>query len=273
MAPMRNTGPLALRVSSKRLPRPLLEAAGWCFDRLLGFHRFNALYSALPPHGTLEFAQTFLEAMKISVEMDGSPHDIPANGPLIVISNHPYGIIDGLALDALLLSVRKDATLMAVQPLKAISEFRDHFIFVGPRGRRRTREASVQGWRQTFQWIARGGALVVFPAGDAARFQWRRMAVTDRPWSPHIAALARRTRARVLPFYFHGHNSWGSQIAGLLCPPLHKLRLIAETNNKRGRTLRAKMGRVIEPSELSQFATDEEAIAFLRTETEKLARP
>ena len=131
----------------------------------------------------------------------------------------------------------------------------------------------MHGWRKTLRWLLDGGAIAIFPAGNVARFDWRRRAVADLPWTTHVAAVARRTGAGVLPVYFHGHNSWAAQVAGVLCPPLYDLLRLAETNNKLRRTVRATVGQVIQPEVLSGFASDEEATAFLRTQTEKLALP
>ena len=273
MVTSRATKVLSIKASSKRLPRPLSEAARRCFNLLLGFEAFNAIYSRLPPCEAIDLSRNFLDAMKVRVELDGEPRDIiPATGPLVVIANHPFGLIEGMVLDALLLSVRPDVTGMAVHLLAAIPEWRDRWIFVDPLRSKRKRKLNARGWRLAFQWVGRGGAMGVFPAGRVARFQWRRWAVADQPWSPHIAALARRTGAPVLPLYFHGRNSWAFQLAGILCPPLQNLCLVREITNKRGWTLRATLGRLIQPRELARFSTDGEAIAFLRHETEKLGR-
>jgi len=98
------------------------------------------------------------------------------------------------------------------------------------------------------------------------------MTVADQPWSSHIAAVARQARAPILPVYFHGHNGWAFQLVNALCPPLQDLLLLREVVNKDGQTLRATVGRLIEPVELSQLETDNDATAFLRQETERLAR-
>ena len=273
MASGRNPEVLGINLSSKYLPRPLLEAAGRYFQWLMGFHRFNAIYSQLPPCEPADFSRTFLEAMRVHFEFSGRPIDtIPATGPLIAVANHPFGMVEGLAIDALLLSRRPDVAQMSFQLFTAIPELQNRWIFVDPLQSRSRRQINLRAWRQSFQLLARGGTLAVFPAGRVARFQWRRLSIADRPWSPHIAALARRTDAVVLPVYFHGRNSWTFQLVGILCPPLRYLLAVSEFTNKRGRTLRASIGRLIQPGELSRFTTDEEAIGFLRRETEMLAR-
>src|SRR5262249_46310270 len=50
-----------------------------------------------------------LREMKINFEVD--PADlarVPATGPVVVVANHPFGILDGVILTAMLLRVRTD---------------------------------------------------------------------------------------------------------------------------------------------------------------------
>lgn len=241
---------------------------------LFGVTRFDAICSEMPPHETIDFSRTLLATMQVRVELSGRPADtIPATGPLIVVANHPFGLIEGMAIDALLIERRPDVTVMAWHLISEISEYRDRWIFVDPLRQSGKRQLNVQSWRKAFQWLARGGAFALFPAGRVARFRWSRMAVADRPWTPHVGALARRTRAPVLPVHFHGRNSRLFQIVGALLPTLEGVLLLHEVNNKRGQTLRAVIGDLIEPDELAAFASDEEATEFLRQRTDALARP
>ena len=129
-----------------------------------------------------------------------------------------------------------------------------------------------EGVRRSFEWLARGGVLVVFPAGRVARFSWRRMRTAEQPWNSRIAAVARETQTKVLPVYFHGHNDWFFQVVGMLHPALQDLLFVREFTNKRGQTLRATIGPLIEPAELMHFASDDDASQFLRQETEKLSQ-
>jgi putative hemolysin len=263
---------MSLRISSKRLPPALLERVRLGLNWLLGFHKFDKVYHQLPPCAPADFSQVFLDAMEMRTEFDGEPIDaIPSTGPLILIANHPFGIVDGLALDAMLQSIRPDVTSMTVHQFSAVPEWRARQIFVGPPQRHDRQHLSFRGWRQAFRWIAHGGAIVLFPAGRVALFQWRRMAVLDRPWSPHIATIARRTGAPVLPVFVHGRNGLRFQLASCIHPQLQNLMVVGEAAKMRGRTLRATVGQLVQPQELTNFTTDEQAIEFLRQRTETLA--
>ena len=270
----RNPQVFGVKMRLKGLPRPILQGVKRTIDRLLGFDRFNVFYSRLPKCEPLDFSRTFLEAMNVRLDLAGRPVEaIPASGPLLVIANHPFGLIEGMALDALLLSRRPDVCFMAIYHLAAIPEWADRLIWVDQRDGRRSRKLNMQGWRQCFRWLDRGGALAIFPAGRVARIDLRRLNVTERPWSSHIGAVARRTGVAVLPVFFAGHNSWTYLLAGLLCPPLQNLLLIKEATNQQGRRLRINIGRLIQPGELSGFATDEEATQFMRQTLARLTHP
>ena len=269
----RNRQVFALKLSAKWVPRPLIEAARWVADRVLGFPEFNAIYAGLPECSTIDFPQTLLDALQVKLTVSGTPSEaIPPTGPLIVVANHPFGFLEGVALDALLLERRPDVAFMAMYVFAAIPEWRERWIFVDAERTRRKRRLNRESLRRSFEWLAGGGTLAVFPAGGTARFNWRRLRVAEQPWASQIAVIARRTRAKILPVYFHGHNGWPFQFFGMIHPRLQLLRFVRELTNKRGRTLCATIGRLIEPAELARFASDKDAIQFLKQQTEQLAQ-
>ena len=268
----RNTQILHLNISAKQLPRPVLAATKTVLHKLLGFRRFNAIYSGLPECAAADFSRTVLDAMHVRIEATGRPIDtIPQTGPLIVIANHPFGLSEAAALEIILLKRRPQIAVMTNKMLAQVPELHSRCIFVDPRNKRRNRRLNVQAWRRSFRWLAQGGALALFPAGRVARFQWSRMGVADVPWSSHIGALARRSNAPVLPLYFHGHNGSAFQLMSVLCPPLQDFLLLNEFNNKRDSTMRVSLGRIITSYEISCLADDTKVTELLRDETDKLA--
>jgi hypothetical protein len=93
----------------------------------------------------------------------------------------------------------------------------------------------------------------------------------DRKWSPHIAALVRRSGAPVLPIYLRGPTRINFQILGFISPLLQNARSVAAVSAFRNKDLHVTIGRLIRPVELQAFATDEEGAAFLQRQTEMLA--
>jgi len=240
-------------------------------ERFLGIDQLYSLCRDLEPTPET-FSAQLLGALSIRTEWRGLPLScVPSHGPLIVVSNHPYGLIEGLALDAMLLSRRTDVTVMVWHMVAQLPGTEDRGIYVDPLRLPENRTLNVQGFRKALELLGRGGALLVFPSGQVARYFFSAGAVVDPPWNPHVARLARRTKAQVLPIYFEGHNGLAFQLAALALPRLHQSLLIREVNNKRGFTLQATLGPLIAPDQLAAFATDEAAIAFLRSRTYALA--
>jgi len=263
---------MTVDLSRKRLPHQLARYATRFLNRLLGFDQFNDVYAQLPPYEPENFPTAFLGALGLRVKMAGAAENtIPASGPLIIVANHPTGLLDGMVLELVVRSVRPDIRVMAIHLFAMIPYYRDRCIFVGRPGSRSKRKLSARGWRESFRWLSRGGALALFPAGRVSRFQWRRLAVADRTWSPHIAALARRSGAPVLPVYLRGPPRTGFQILGFISPLLQNVRSVAAVSAFRNKDLHITIGRLIQPVELQTFVSDEEAAAFLQRQTEMLA--
>ena len=200
---------VGFRISSKRLPTGWTQRANRLLDRLFGFAAFNAAFDRAAQCRDSELGQAILDALGVRVELSGAPKEtIPREGALVVISNHPFGVLDAVAVHALLSSVRPDVSLLAAHWFAQIPRLQRPFmIIVGAQGAKKRRRQSVAGWRMTLQRLDRGEAILVFPAGQAARFDWGGMRIADLPWSAHVASVVRRASAAVVPVFFAGGNS------------------------------------------------------------------
>ena len=242
-------------------------------EKLLSLDTLNAYYAEHHRKSTKhqsqeQVFQQCLDILKVRVEI--SPTDlkkIPAKGPLVVVSNHPFGGLEGVVLGAILLQVRPDLKIMGNYMLKRIIGIRDSIIAVDPFQSKTATRANLKGLKETLRWVQSGGVLQVFPAGEVASLNLAKRKVVDSPWSPHVAAIIRRTRASVLPVYFPGKNSVLFQLLGLLHPLCRTAMLPRELVNKRHSKVNACIGRAIHWRKLQRFASDEALIDFLRFST------
>ncbi len=244
-----------------------------CLESILGLDRIAELYYNLPPHDhPHEYFHLFLEAMRVTLQCDDAELAyIPRDGACVLVANHPSGMIDGIALGALLARRRTDFKFIGNYMLEQVPDMRPFNIPVDPFNDEDARQRNIAPLRATMRWLAGGGALVLFPAGEVAHYQPRLRRITDSPWQENLARVLRRAHAPVFPVFLDGRNSWRFQVLGLLHPMLRSLQLGTELLNKSGKTLPFRIGAPIAPERLADFTTDTELMAYLRAETYALA--
>jgi putative hemolysin len=251
------------------LPLPLAAP----LDRLLGLRTLESAYRDLPPTpDPVSFLDRCLDLLEVRIEVRADDlSKIPSTGPTVLVSNHPYGGIEGMALALLLLrTVRPDVRIMANYFLGRIPELRELFFLVDPFETRDSARRNMTALRQAVQWVRNGRLLVVFPAGEVAHLNLRRRLVIDPPWFSAVGRIIRRTGAAAVPVFFDGHNGPLFQLAGLIHRRLRTALLPRELLARRGQTLSARIGGPI-PFRQLQDLDDRAMTAHLRHRTEILA--
>lgn len=215
--------------------------------------------------------QPFFDAAlaEVGVAYEVSEEDlkrIPAEGPVVVVANHPFGGLEGLVLGSLISSVRSDVKLLGNYLLHSIPEIRPHLISVDPFGGKDSLKANVGPLKESMRLLRSGGALVTFPSGEVSSLKLSQRKVTDPVWSSHTAALVRKTNASVLPIFFEGRNSAFFQLMGLVHPRLRTVLLVHELFRRRGSTLNLQVGNPISGRRLKGM-TNEEMTEYMRMNT------
>jgi len=214
-----------------------------------------------------------LAAMRIEVRIKAADQDrVPRSGPVVVVANHPYGVLDGAILTLLLNRVRPDVKVLTNVLLGDVPELERHCIFVDPFQTDRSVEANRKALRQALGWLERGGMLAIFPAGEVSHWQMPAAQIADPVWNDTAVRLIRRTGADALPVYFCGQNSVGFQLLGMIHPKLRTMFLLQEFLQQEGKTIEVRVGRSVNSEALRSVPDDREAIEYLRWRTYLLAR-
>jgi len=179
----------------------------------------------------------------LDIRVNCSPADlerIPATGPVLLVANHPHGLLDGLILGSLLSRRRPDFRLLANTVLRQIEEVAPFVIPV------RVFDGSPQlNWlaaRDSMRWLQKGGALAAFPAGEVSGLSGMPPRVVDNDWSSGPAQIAQRASAKIVPAHISGQNSFAFQLAGVANRSLRTLLLGRELLRKRGSAIRVTVG-------------------------------
>ncbi len=213
-----------------------------------------------------------LRALGVSIEIPpGELERIPASGPLVVVANHPTGLLDGAVAAAVVLTVRPDVRVLVNHLLPSDPGFEPYLIRVDPYAGRGSVRRNLPAMRAALDWLRRGHALVVFPAGDVSRLDWKQRAVADPEWGPSTARLVRAARAAALPFHIGAANSAAFHVLGAVHPRLRTLRLPFELLNKRGARVQVRIGMPVSWRKLSSF-DDRALITHLQARNSLLGR-
>lgn len=238
-------------------------------ERALGLTALNGVYDAIHSSAAEgEFCPQALVVLDTALEVrDEDVARIPKSGPLVVVANHPFGGLDGVALIALIRRVRPDIKVLANFLLSCIPDLRESFFFVNPFGSATPTARDIGALRGAVEWVRGGGVLGVFPAGEVAHRTWRNQCVTDPKWNPAAARIIQRTKAAVLPVFFSGSNSTLFQYAGMVHPRLRTALLPRELLNKRHRPIQVRVGTAIPQRKISRFEEAEGLTDYLRLRT------
>lgn len=77
--------------------------------------------------------EDLLAEMRVGLRVGAADRGrIPASGPVVVVANHPYGVLDGALLTVLLTRVRPDVKVLTNSLLADVPELKQHCIFVDP---------------------------------------------------------------------------------------------------------------------------------------------
>lgn len=196
---------------------------------------------------------------------------IPASGPLVIVANHPFGLLEGLVLSAVLGRVRPDYRFLANDALLGVPAICDRIIPVDVLRGKNSPLGNARAFREAARWLKGGGAVAIFPAGEVSNWQWRERKVADPPWKGSAVRLVALTRAQVLPVFFAGSNSLSFQLAGVIHPAIRTARLPAELLGRRGHRVELSIGHTIAPEEVAEAGTQEGQIEYLRLRTYSLA--
>jgi putative hemolysin len=236
---------IALRNSLFSSLNPILE-------KVLSLDRLRELYRDVRgPDGTNIFNR-ILQKMQVTCAVSETDLSrVPATGATVVVANHPFGILDGILLGALLLRVRPDVKILTNYLLTGVPELDEYCIPLDPFVMGNPEGMNQRGLRGAMDWLRKGGMLVIYPAGEVAHFQWTK-GVVDPEWNTTAYRLARSTASAVLPVFIDGRNSVPFQLVGFIHPRLRTARLPQEFLQKSGSRVEVRIGKPEKPGDRSQ---------------------
>lgn len=216
------------------------------------------------------FWQAAVRLLDLKIPLDD--HELNAvlkTGSLVVVANHPYGVLDGITICWLMEKIRKDFLVLTHAALLRAPEVRPSLLPVDFSGTAEATAANLEIRKKARTHLDQGGSIVVFPSGAISTSPDRlgQKPATDWPWQPFTAQLIQRSRAHVVPVYFHGQNSRLFQMASHISSTLRLALIFKEVRDRMGSILDISIGVPLSPDFIVSF-TDRSALTeFLRQRT------
>ena len=230
----------------------------------LGLGKINRLFDGAADYQGREFADHLLENMNITIDVSADQlENIPKEGGFVVVSNHPFGGIEGVMLLSAIAKVRPDFKIMANFILSHIPNLKECFFAVNPFENNPEWKSSVSGIKGAIQHIAAGNGLGVFPAGEVSRYHGHDFP-EDLSWSTSIARIIKNAGVPVIPVFWEGQNSKLFYALDKIHTMLGTARLTRELANKHDTCFNLQIGKPIMPAEVALYENPKELAAYLR---------
>lgn len=227
------------------------------FERLGKFHG-QAFW-----RGTLDVMDVQLQTPQAQLD------NIPAEGPVVLVANHPHGLVDGMILADMIGRVRTDYRILTRSILTGIDEDAANFMIPVPFPHEPDSQKKMVAMRgAAMDHLKNGGLVALFPSGVVASSETFFGPAIEAEWNVFTAKMIRRSGATVIPCYFPGSNSRWYQIANRISATWRQGLLLSEILKACGKPQKPVIGKVVPAQDVEDRINDPRAfMAWLREKT------
>lgn len=251
------------------LKRAMIRAIEWMTGKATIVRRVRAFERRGAPEGQAFWPATMV-AMGIDLLTPQEQLDrIPAKGPVVLVANHPHGLVDGMILADLIGRVRNDYRILTRSILTGIDQSAASYMIPVPFPHEEDAQRKMLEMRRTaMDHLADGGLIALFPSGVVAVSETMFGPALEGEWNVFTAKMIRNSGARVVPLYFPGSNSRWYQIANRISPTLRQSLLLHEVVHAFDKPQKPVVGHPFAEADVSERITDPRGfMAWLRSNT------
>jgi len=196
---------------------------------------------------------TLLDLMKVEIDFASGklPVDLDAHVPLVIVANHPYGILDGIAAVALAERLQRPCKVLINNDLLKVPEAVKYGLPVDFNPTRKAQETNIATRREALRLLKTGTTIIVFPAGGIATAPKPFGTAAELPWKTFTSRMIQESRASVLPIYFEGQCRPLFHLVSRYSSTLRLSMIIGEFRRQIGTTLRLHVGQLVPYERLS----------------------
>jgi len=223
----------------KKLPKPLAKSVLKTIDKITYKDEIEEFLNEYNEQEPFTFIEEALERLNFSYKYTASEiENIPVSGRMVIIANHPTGILDAFCLIDLVKKVRKDIKIVA-NDLMMIKQLSSLLIGVNNRDNKITKSA-IEEINKSLQ---NEEAIIIFPSGEVSRMT--PTGIKDSKWHKGFLHFALNNKAPILPVYIKAKNSKMFYSMSFINKNLSSLMLFNEMFKKKNSHLEFKIGELI----------------------------
>jgi putative hemolysin len=237
-------------------------------ERLSGRNYFVPYYEhwrdeIVPKGGPIIGPALDLIDIDVLVRSGTFPPALDPNAPLIVVANHPYGILDGLGTISMIERLGRPFKVLINNDLLKAPEIRPYALPIDFAPTRAAQATNIATRNEALRLLKEGTTIIVFPAGGVATSPTTFGRAVDLPWKRFTARMIHQARAQVLPLYFEGQCSPLFQFVSKFSPTLRLALIIREFRVRVGEALHVHVGDVIPADACQEIRDRKELMAIL----------
>ena len=220
-----------------------------------------------------DFWQVMVERYGLTLDIaSGSLSNIPRSGPIILLANHPFGILDGLMMGHILSQTRGDFKILANSVFQKAEDLQHVVLPVSFDDTKEAVALNLRTRKQSLAYLGEGGAIGIFPGGTVSTAAKPLARPLDPGWRSFTARMISKSDATVVPIFFEGQNSRLWQIASHVHVTLRMALLINEFGKRVDTPVKVHVGDPITRVAIGDNVKDSKSLlAFLLRKTYDLS--
>lgn len=219
------------------------------------------------------FWEVMLSRYGVSLDLiSGSFADIPAQGPLVIVANHPFGILDGLVMGHILSKRRPAFHILANSVFQDAPELAGTVLPISFDETKEAVKLNLETRATALSSLKAGGAIGVFPGGTVSTAAKPFQRPMDPSWRRFTARMITKSNATVVPVFFDGQNSRLFQLASHIHYNLRVALLLKEFGRRADQPVKIAVGKPISRETIATISHDAQGLMnYLRSQTYALS--
>lgn len=181
--------------------RFLFKLISKSIDKLLFLTKFNNFIKSIQHKKDDTFLNIFIKKLNKRYEIVNI-RNIPPKNRLIIIANHPTGIIDPLILLLIIKKIRPDVKAVVNEDLYNFLYPMQNILLPINLYNTNKREKQI---KKITEELSNNNAIIIFPAGKISKLNFRK-GLLDSTWKNGFLIFSKETNSPILPIHITSKN-------------------------------------------------------------------